>query len=67
MRLALERCFTNPQVVAVLLDPLVSNVRAIRFYERLGFRFVENRCFDEDFCAVYRLDRAEWEAQFGIR
>jgi len=67
MRLALEKCFANPQVVAVLLDPLVSNVRAIRFYERLGFRFVEKRWFDEDFCAVYRLDRTEWEALLGIR
>ena len=37
MRLALARCFAAPAVTAVLIDPLVSNVRAHRFYERLGF------------------------------
>ncbi len=63
MRLALKKCFADHQVEAVLLDPLVSNVKAIRFYERLGFRFVENRWFDADYCAVYRLDRAEWIAR----
>lgn len=63
MRLALEKCFANQQVEAVLLDPLVLNTRAIRFYERLGFRFVEHRWFDEDYCAVYRLDRADWIAR----
>jgi aminoglycoside 6'-N-acetyltransferase len=57
MRLALERCFAPPEVTAVLLDPLVTNVRARRFYERLGFRYVEDRQFGEDLCAVYRLDR----------
>lgn len=58
MRLALERCFAPPEVEAVLIDPLASNVRSHRFYERLGFRFVERRSFGEDDCFVYRLDRA---------
>lgn len=57
MRLALERCFAIPHVTAILIDPLESNIRAHRFYERLGFRFVEKRLFDEDACCVYRLDR----------
>jgi aminoglycoside 6'-N-acetyltransferase len=57
MRQALERCFADPAVTAVLLDPLASNVRAHRFYERLGFQFVERRMFDEDDCFVYRLER----------
>ncbi len=57
MRLALERCFADPQVSAVLIDPLASNTRAHRFYERLGFRFVERRRFGADECFVYRLDR----------
>jgi aminoglycoside 6'-N-acetyltransferase len=48
-------------VAAVLIDPLESNVRAHKFYERLGFRFVEKRAFDKDVCFVYRLDRREWE------
>jgi len=57
MRFALDRCFADPAVTAVLIDPLAANVRGRRFYERLGFRFVERRTFGEDDCAVYRLDR----------
>jgi aminoglycoside 6'-N-acetyltransferase len=60
MRLALERCFAPPEVEAVLIDPLASNVRSHRFYERLGFRFVERRSFGEDDCFVYRLERADF-------
>lgn len=60
MQLALERCFADSRVEAVLIDPLASNTRARRFYERIGFRFVEHRRFGDDDCAVYRLDRAEW-------
>ena len=33
MRLALERCFADPEVEAVLVDPLAVNTRAHRFYE----------------------------------
>jgi aminoglycoside 6'-N-acetyltransferase len=57
MRLALARCFKDPAVTAVLIDPLVSNVRAHRFYERLGFQFVERRRFGDDDCFVYCLER----------
>lgn len=57
MELALARCFFDPSVTAVLIDPLASNTRAHRFYERLGFRFVERRRFGDDDCFVYRLDR----------
>ncbi len=60
---ALSHCFASPEVVAVLVDPLASNVRAHRFYRRLGFRFVEKRRFDGDECHVYRLDRADWEGR----
>jgi aminoglycoside 6'-N-acetyltransferase len=45
MRLTLDRCFAEPAVKAVLIDPLASNTRAHRFYERLGFRAVERRTF----------------------
>lgn len=61
MQLALARCFANPEVSAILIDPLADNVRAHRFYERLGFRFVERRRFGSDVCFVYRLDRSAWE------
>ena len=58
MQLALARCFADPTVTAVLIDPLASNPRAHRFYERLGFKFIERRQFGDDECFVYRLDRA---------
>ena len=50
-------------MTAILIDPLESNERAIRFYRRLGFRFVENRRFGLDDTAVHRLERADWEAR----
>jgi aminoglycoside 6'-N-acetyltransferase len=57
MRLALARCFDDHAATEVLIDPLASNERAIRFYERLGFEFVEARDFDGDHCLVYRYPR----------
>lgn len=60
MRLALARCFADPDVEAVLIDPLASNTRAHRFYRRFGFREVGPRRFGLDDCLVFRLDRADW-------
>ncbi len=60
MRLALARCFAAPEVEAVLIDPLADNAGARRFYERMGFVFVEHRRFGADHCAVYRLERSAW-------
>ena len=57
MRLALSRCFADQTVSIVLVDPLANNIRAHRFYERVGFRFLEHRRFGGDECCVYRLDR----------
>ena len=57
MRLAIARCFAAPEVTAILIDPLASNTAAHRFYERLGFRFVDRRQFGGDDCFVYRLER----------
>lgn len=57
MELAIERCFADPTVHTILIDPLTSNTRAHRFYERLGFEFVVERAFDADCCRVYRLTR----------
>lgn len=61
MRIAIARCFTDPSVTAILIDPLASNTRAHRFYERLGFQFLEHRRFGEDDCSVYCLQRADWQ------
>ena len=63
MRLALDRCFADPAVTAVLIDPLAANIRVHRFYERFGFRFVGRRHFDNDACFVYRLQRADWRRE----
>lgn len=61
MRMAIDRCFTDPTVDGILIDPMASNDRARRFYEHLGFRFVQNRRFGDDDCAVYRLERSDWQ------
>jgi aminoglycoside 6'-N-acetyltransferase len=62
MRWALDRCFADPSVEAVLVDPLAGNARAIRFYRRLGFADLERRRFDDGSdCLLLRLDRATWQ------
>ncbi len=58
MRSAIARCFADPAVSAVLVDPLAVNVRACRFYERLRFLPVQRRMFSDDDCIVYRLERS---------
>jgi aminoglycoside 6'-N-acetyltransferase len=57
MRQALTRCFDEHGASEVLIDPLATNERAIRFYQRLGFEFVEARDFDADHCLVHRYPR----------
>ena len=63
MTLAIERCFAPPDVTAIIIDPLLSNVDAQRFYRRFGFVDVGERRFDWDDCLVMRLERAVWEAR----
>jgi aminoglycoside 6'-N-acetyltransferase len=60
MQLALERCFADARVTAVLIDPLAGNAAAQRFYRRLGFQPVGRRWFGRDECLVHRLERAQW-------
>jgi aminoglycoside 6'-N-acetyltransferase len=60
MQMALDRCFVDPAVTAVLVDPLAQNTRVHPFYERLGFQFLTARRFGADDCFVYRLDRSTW-------
>jgi len=62
MRIALDRCFADPRVTAVVIDPLASNVRAHRFYARLGFKPVGRRQFGADDCLVHELTRRDWRA-----
>ena len=61
MRWAIDFCFAAPAVEAILIDPLASNTRAIRFYQRLGFKPVQERRFGDDLCLVHRLERADWQ------
>ncbi|WP_211323003.1 hypothetical protein [Arenibacter echinorum] len=35
----------------------MSNDKALRFYERLGFEFIEEREFEGTACLVYELKR----------
>jgi aminoglycoside 6'-N-acetyltransferase len=65
MEQALARCFAPPEVRAVLIDPLASNVDAQRFYRRIGFVEVGPRRFGSDDCLVMRIDRARWAARTG--
>ncbi len=65
MSLALNRCFREEEVSAVLIDPLESNTGAIRFYERMGFQFVEKRIFDTSVCLVYQISREDWRKREG--
>lgn len=60
MRLALARCFAPSHVRAVLIDPLANNLRAIRFYRRLGFAPLGRRQFGADDCLVHELTRVTW-------
>uniref|UniRef100_UPI00404715FE GNAT family N-acetyltransferase n=1 Tax=Roseivirga sp. TaxID=1964215 RepID=UPI00404715FE len=57
MQLAIEQCFSDPKVTKILIDPLATNTKAHRFYERLGFKFVEERKFYDSECFVYELKR----------
>jgi aminoglycoside 6'-N-acetyltransferase len=66
MELAMARCFADLAVTAILIDPLANNTRAHRFYERLGFQFVERRQFGDDDCFVYRLNRVDWPRESEI-
>lgn len=64
MRLAFARCFSDPLVTAIVIDPLASNTRALKFYQRLGFVPTHRQVFhEEDDCLVHRLTRADWLAR----
>jgi aminoglycoside 6'-N-acetyltransferase len=64
MRRALQLCFATPNLAAIVIDPLASNVRAHRFYQRLGFVPEARRQFADSDCLVHRLTRDIWRARF---
>lgn len=55
----LRRCFAASDVHTVLIDPLESNVRAHRFYQRLGFSPIGRRRLEGLDCLIHALDRTE--------
>lgn len=61
MKWAINRCFSDPTVNEILIDPLKTNTKAHRFYERLGFQFLEERDFDGDRCLVYYFTREHFK------
>ena len=63
MTIALDDAFAEPDVDAVVIDPLASNTAAQRFYRRLGFVDEGRRMFGEDVCLVMRLPRNAWTAR----
>lgn len=65
MTLAIEMCFSDSQVHAIVIDPLASNTRAHQFYQRLGFEPEGRRMFSDSDCLVHRLTRAAWIARRG--
>jgi aminoglycoside 6'-N-acetyltransferase len=61
MEIALDICFAEPAVNAVLVDPLASNTRVHRFYQRAGFIPLDRRILPEnDECLVHILTRRGW-------
>ena len=58
MQYAIERCFADPEIVRILLDPLKTNIRARRFYERIGFEFYSEMKLDGEVCSIYQYLRS---------
>ena len=66
MRLAFRLCFADPAVTAIIIDPLASNTRAHKFYQRIGFKPTAASGFgdDDDVCLVHKLTRQDWRKLF---
>jgi aminoglycoside 6'-N-acetyltransferase len=62
VKLALECvfCCGDPAVKAALVDPMADNVKAHRFYQKLGFQPQGERMFGPDKCLVHRLTREDY-------
>lgn len=64
MRIAFRKCFADPEVTAIVIDPLNSNTRAHKFYQRIGFKPTHRQTFGDDDCLVHKLERADWRKLF---
>lgn len=57
MKLAITKCFSNPEVTSILVDPLLSNTKAHNFYKKIGFQYKETRMFNGTPCKIFELRR----------
>ncbi|MEY4130731.1 MAG: hypothetical protein RLZZ31_855 [Actinomycetota bacterium] len=64
---ALDRCFNQHQAITVVIDPLIVNEKAIRFYRRIGFHEVGMRRFGDDDCLVMKITRTEHQDRIENR
>ncbi len=60
MQQALEQAFEHHGASEVVIDPLLSNHDAIRFYRRCGFEIRGERRFGNDDCLVLGITTASW-------
>lgn len=60
MRAALARWFDERGARRAVIDPLLTNRDAIRFYRRLGFVEKGPRLFGGDHCLVMEMTREAW-------
>ncbi|WNJ19025.1 GNAT family N-acetyltransferase [Pontibacter sp. G13] len=63
MKHAFRWCFQFPEVQEIWIDPVSSNVDAIRFYRRVGFEFVERKMLGKDLCDIHRFSRRNWRSE----
>lgn len=61
MLLAMAEAFSDPEVHALLVDPLISNKKAQRFYARFGFKFVETKKIYGESCYILKIRRDQYQ------
>ena len=52
---AIRICFEDKKAKCIVVDPLATNLKAINFYKKLGFEFLYNHSFEDDYCSILML------------
>lgn len=60
---AMQIAFADKDVHALLVDPLISNKKAQRFYARLGFKFVESKKIYGESCYILKIRRDQYQVK----
>ena len=63
MQQAMKLAFKDPDVHALLVDPLITNKKAQRFYAHLGFKFSESKKIYGESCYILKIRRDQYERQ----